>query len=125
MADPQLYTALYIMIDNVLLAESVQVSMQRMSNATQVLTMAKGLAGITLGAAMANFSVSNVIPSSDYEMDMGQAILTGKVIEFTFIGPGGKQAVCKGFVTEDTSEHGVNSNAGYSFSGFAAMPLFQ
>lgn len=120
-----LYTVLYGYMDGALLAQNTQVQVQRTSNSSQAMTLALGFAGITLGTAVATFSFTNLIPSEDFELDMGQAIVTGKEIELTLAGPGGKQATTVVYVLNDAVTSAVNSNSEYTFDCVGKMPQFE
>jgi len=124
-ADPQLYTPLNIAIGGAIIAEATSIQFSRTLNAQQVNTIAKGLAGITPGARMLTFTVQNAVPSADFELDAGAVIEAGTIVDVVMIGPGGKQMVCKGFITEDSGSYQVNGNTEYSFSGFASLSKFQ
>lgn len=120
-----LYHVMYAYMDGALLAQNTQVQMQRTSNSTQAVTLALGLAGITLGAGVATFSFSNLVPSEDFELDVGQAITTGKQIELTLSGPGGKQATVNVWVLNDAMTTAINSNNEYTFEAVGKIPQFE
>lgn len=125
MADPKAYAVLNVHVDGTLLAEAGQVQIQRSSNSAANTTILNGYAGETPGAPTSTVTVTNAVPAADFELDAGQHILTGKIVEIGIVGPGGKQAVFKGVIIEDTTEYAVNGAASYSFTARGAMPLFE
>lgn len=120
----QLYSLLYVVTNGTLLAEEQSVDMSRTSNAQTVLTVAKGFAGVSPGAAMIEVDVTNAIPSGGFEFDMGAKIAGLIPIDVQVLGPGGKSTNGKMFVVSDTIRHGVNQEAKYTFKALGALALF-
>lgn len=120
----QLYALLFVGIEGTLLAEEHQVSVARRTNAQPVMTVAKGYAGDSPGAAMIELDVMNAIPQGGFEFDMGQKMAGLIPVAFQVLGPGGKSARGQGFVYEDSITHGVNKEAEYSFRLRAPLSLF-
>lgn len=119
-----MYSLLYVVTNGTLLAEEQSVDMSRTSNAQTVLTVAKGFAGVSPGAAMIEVDVTNAIPSGGFEFDMGAKIAGLIPIDVQVLGPGGKSTNGKMFVVSDTIRHGVNQEAKYTFKALGALALF-
>lgn len=99
--------------------------MRRTANAQRIMTLAKGLAGLSPGAPLLEFDVTNAVPSGDFEYDMGEYIASLSTIDMQVLGPGGKSAKGKAFIEHDTFRQGVNQEASYMFSGVAPLYLFK
>ena len=124
MANEALYSLIYVRINGALLTEEASVRLRRMTNAQVIKTVAKGFAGMSPGAPMAEIALSNAIPAADFEFDAGPAMLALETVEVC-LECAGKQAVCKGFITEDGLEHAVDSPSKYDFNIVAKFPVFQ
>jgi hypothetical protein len=120
----QLYSLLFAGINGTLLAEEQEIDITRTTNAQIVLTVAKGFAGVSPGAAMCEVDITNAIPAGGFEFDMGKAMAGLIPIDVQVDGPGGTQMRGKAFVMKDSIRHGVNQEAKYSFSCTMAMALF-
>lgn len=121
----QLYTLIFFVANGTLLAEEQQVDMRRTANAQRILTVAKGFAGLSPGAALLEIDVTNAIPSGGFELDMGEYIASLGTIDVQVLGPGGKSTKGKAFVEHDTIRHGVNQEASYMFSCVMPLNLFK
>lgn len=120
----QLYTLLFIATNGTLLAEEQQIDIARQTNSQAVLTVPKGYAGESPGAAMVEFDVRNAIPAGGFEFEMGKYMAGLIPIDIQVLGPGGKSLNGKAFVISDTIRHGVNQEASYEFKARAALALF-
>jgi hypothetical protein len=115
MANFQLYTQAFVYINSSLLAEEAEVRIARTTNAQDVLTVAKGLAGQSPGAGMTTISVTNAVPAADFEFDPGQFMNTLEPVEIT-VQAAGKTMTIKGFIPEDGFSHSVNAESRLEFS---------
>ena len=124
-ADPAPYAVFNITADGTILSEAAELTLSRSANSTANTTIAKGYAGETMGAPTATFSVTNMVPSADFELDAGNYMLVGRVVEIGIVHPSGKQAIFKATIIEDTTSYGVNGAASYAFNGRGGFPKFE
>lgn len=110
----QTYSKVSIYVNSFLLAEAVDVQVSRQTNSSQIITIEKGYAGESPGAAMCTISVKNAVPSSDFELDPGKFMTDNKVVEFTVFA-GGRTLVFKGFIISDNFSYAANSESSLSF----------
>lgn len=125
MANQQLYTLLFAVTNGNLLAEEQQVDITRTSGAQRVMTVAKGFAGLSPGAALCEIDVKNAIPAGGFEVDFGTAIAGLVPVDVQVIGPGGKSLKHKAFIERDSIRHGVNQEASYDFHAVMPLALFE
>lgn len=111
----QLYTAASVYVNGSLLAEEASVQVKRATNSQQVITVAKGYAGESPGAAMCEVTVESAVPADDFELNPGKFMSELAVVEFTIFAAG-NTLTFKGFVTEDNFSHAANSESKLSFS---------
>jgi hypothetical protein len=120
----QLYSNAYVTIDGALLTEEASVSVDKRSGLNPVFTVAKGFAGMSQGAAVAEISVDNAVPSVDFEFNPDKFMRAGSVVEVGII-MAGRQSVFKGFITEATYSHSVNQESKLSFKITAGFEPFE
>lgn len=119
------YSKAQVLWNGQLLAEEASVTLKRASNAQQVKTVAKGFAGMTVGAAMTSGTVSNAVPSSGFELDPGpfiNQVLQGQLT--IIIGDPSEQQFAltvNAFITDDNFSHAVDANSKLDFD-FIAQP---
>ena len=123
MADLSLYTKALVYLNSSLLSEEADVSLKRATGAQVVKTVAKGFAGVSPGAPMAEIEISNAVPSADFEVDPGAFMLQLQVVELT-ICAAGRTATCKGFVMSDNFTHGVETPSKLTMSLVAQFPTW-
>jgi len=111
----QLYSLLFVSVNGGLLTEEGSVDVTRTTGSQAVTTVAKGYAGESPGAQMCEISVTNAIPSADFEFNPGPFMAALNAVEIGVIGPGGKQLKAKGFIIQDTFTHAVNTESKLSF----------
>jgi hypothetical protein len=116
MANLQLYSLLYAVVNGALLTEEANLSVQRTSGSNPVKTVAKGYAGEAPGASMVQIEVTNAIPASDFEIYTGPYISQLQVVEMGIVGPSGKMLKAKGFIVEDSFKHAVDTESTFSFT---------
>lgn len=125
MANQQIYTLLYVTVQGKLLTEEASVTITRQTGSQAVLTVAKGYAGESPGAAMVEISVTSAVPTADFEYDAGADMQALNFVEIGLIGPGGKQLVAKGAIIKDSLKHSVNSESTYDFEFRGGFSTFQ
>src|SRR4051812_12671270 len=108
MSDIQLYTKALVYIEGALMSEETDVSFKRTTGAQVVKTVAKGFAGVSPGAPMCEISITNGVPSADFEIDPGAYMQTLQVVEVTIFAAG-RTATTKAFVMSDNFSHGVET----------------
>jgi hypothetical protein len=108
--DPQLYTATYVTFDGKLLAEEVSVSIDKKSGLNPVYTVAKGFAGMAVGASSAEWTIESAAPAADFEINPDPYMITGKLVEVGAV-MSGRQMTCKMFLTDATYSHAVNQES--------------
>lgn len=114
MSDLQLYTKASVYVDGSLLSEEADVTLKRMTGAQVVKTVAKGFSGLSPGAPMLQISVTNAVPSTDFEYNPGQDMSDLNVKEVTIFAAG-RTLTSKGFVTDDNFSHAVETQSKLSF----------
>lgn len=110
----QLYTLANVYVNGSLLAEEASVTVDRATNSQQVITVAKGYAGESPGAAMTELSVENVVPAADFELNPGKFMGSMQVVEFSAFAAG-RTLTFKGFIVSDNFSHAANSASKLSF----------
>lgn len=79
--------------------ETTDASVKLMGNATEITTMALGLAGRKLGPAKAEMSFTNMVPADDFEFNPSRAIRKAEINEITIFA-GNRICSCKGWFTD-------------------------
>lgn len=115
MANLQLYTAAFVYVNGALLAEEASVTVNRSTNSQQVITVAKGYAGESPGAAMCEITVESAVPAADFELDPSKFLGELRVTEFTVFAAG-NTLTFKGFIISDNFSHAANTESKLSFS---------
>lgn len=110
----QTYSNAYVVIEGRLLTQEASVSIEKVSNSKPRNTLAKGFAGMSLGAGLAEVSVENAVPSKDFEWHPDFFLRTGQAVEVG-IAMASRQTLIKGFITSVTYSHAVNDAAKMSF----------
>ena len=110
MADPQLYTATYVTFDGKLLAEEASVTIDKKSGLNPVYTVAKGFAGMAVGASSIEMTIESAAPAADFEVNPDPYMRTGKLVEIGCV-MSGRQMVGKFFITDGTYSHAVNQES--------------
>ena len=120
MANLDIYTKATVYVNSSLLSEEATVTVKRMSGAQPVKTTAKGLAGFSPGAPMLTISVSNAVPSADFELDPGKMISDLEVAEVTIFAAG-RTLTSKGCILDDNFSHAVETASKLDFEFTGAM----
>jgi hypothetical protein len=118
MANLETYTKAVVYVNSSLLSEEASVTIKRMSGAQPVKTTAKGLSGFSPGAPMMTISVSNAVPSADFELDPGKMIEGVEIAEVTIFAAG-RTLTSKGAILDDNFSHAVEtaSKLDFEFTG--------
>ena len=125
-ANFQQYSLIFVGVNGALLAEEGEVSMKRASNAKIVETVAKGLAGLSPGAPMAQGRVMSSMPAATgLEYDAGPVIISLTVVQLKLVRSDGKGCTFPAFILDDDTSHGVGKSAAYDFSYIGAFPTWQ
>ena len=111
----QQYGLLFVTVDGPLLAQEQDVTVHRATNASPNNTVPLGYAGDSPGAGMVTIDVVNAVPAADFEFNAGKKMLALAPAAVFVIGPGGKTLKSQVNIFEDTTQHGVNKAATYSF----------
>jgi hypothetical protein len=111
----QKYSNALVMLNGSLLTEENSVSVDKKSGLNPVHTTANGFSGMSQGAPEMTVRVDNAVPAADFEYLPDEAVLEGQVVEIT-IFMAGKQTTAKGFITDVSYSHAVNSEAKMSFN---------
>ena len=111
----QQFSLLFVTVDGPLLAQEQDVTITRNTNAQPVSTVPLGYAGDSPGAAMVEIDVKNAIPAAGFEFNAGQIMLSLSPADVYLIGPAGQQLKSTVNIYQDTTMHGVNKAAEYSF----------
>lgn len=115
MANLQLYTAANVYINGSLLSEEASVTVNRSTNSQQVITVAKGYAGESPGAAMCEITVESAVPAADFELDPSTFMGELQVVEFTVFAAG-NTLTFKGFIISDNFSHAANTESKLTFN---------
>lgn len=124
MSNQQLYSLLFVGINGTLLAEEQSVDVKRTADAQIVLTVAKGIAGVSPGAGHVVVDVKNAMPAAGIEFDAGPNIAGLIPVNVQVIGPANKSVKGKGWILNDSFRHGVNQEASYEFSVIMSLSMF-
>jgi len=100
------------------------VSITRTTGSQPVKTTALGYAGPSPGSAMLEISVSNAVPSPEFEMDPGSFMKDLKNASIT-IFMGAKSITVDAEIYEDTWEHSTDQEAKLSFKARAGFAEFE
>ncbi len=90
------------------LTQESDVSIQRMSGAQEVNTVHLGFAGMSPGSPKQKVAITNAVPQTDFELDVGTMIRDQTVCEFSFFMASHTMTV-KGFFTDDDATHAVDT----------------
>lgn len=119
-ADSSNYSKATVYINGLLLTEESSVTVKRTSGKNPVKTVVKGLAGFSKGAGMVEISVSNAVPSADFELDPGQFVFGEEDVEVTIIAAN-RTLTTTGQILDDNFTHAVDSEAKLDFN-FTGQP---
>jgi len=124
MANLEIYTKAVVYVNSSVLSEEASVAIKRLSGAQPVKTVAKGLAGFSPGAPMMTISVSNAVPSADFELDPGKMIADLEIVEITIFAAG-RTLTSKGCILDDNFAHAVETASKLDFEFTGAMAQWE
>lgn len=120
-----LYDQMFLFVDGGLAAENTTIDTEIVSDVQQVMTIAKGFAGITPSPHTRTVSAESVIPVSGFEFDYESAFLNSQEVELTLQqGGSGKKTVTKGYFTNVAVSAGVGRTATVSFQFVGTAAAF-
>ncbi|MRG98210.1 hypothetical protein [Polyangium spumosum] len=115
MANLQQYSKAVVYVNSLLLSEEASVTIKRTSGSQPVKTVAKGYAGESPGSPMTEITVSNAVPSADFELDPGPYLNLVEIVEVTVFAAG-RTLTVKGSIIDDNFSHAVDSEAKLEFN---------
>ncbi len=107
-----------------LLMEEASVTINRTTNAQPVVTVQKGLAGFSRGAAQTDITVESAVHSEDFEMDPGPFMDELLPVKFTIFAAG-KTMTFNGTILKDNFSHAANTNSKLSFEASGQMAQWE
>ena len=120
-----LYDQIFMFIDTGLAAENTTVDTELSSDVQQVLTIAKGFAGITPSPHVRTITAESVIPVSGFEFDYETAFLNSQEVAITLQqGGSGKKVDSDGYFTNVAVSAGVGRTATVSFQFVGTAAAF-
>ena len=112
-------------VDGGLAAENTTVDSEIVSDIQQVMTIAKGFAGVTPSPHTRTISAESMVPVSGFEFDYETAFLTTQEVELTLQqGGSGKKTTSKGYFTNVAVSAGVGRSATVSFQFVGTAAAF-
>jgi hypothetical protein len=108
------YSISAIYVNNACLTQAFQISVDRMTNSSIVETLALGYSGESPGAPRTEISISNAVPSADFEFDPGQFMGTLQPVSFS-VFEAGRTMTFNGVIVSDNFSQAVNSKATLEF----------
>jgi hypothetical protein len=120
----RIYSAAYVFVEGTLLCQEASVTLEKTSNASPMFTLGKGLAGVSQGAGLINVTVDSAVPSYDFEFSPDYFLRTGNALEIGVV-MGGRQTVCKGFITDASYSHSVNDSSKLTFKLVCQLEDFE
>lgn len=115
MATSQLYSNAYVTFDSAVLAEAASIRINKNPNLNVIATLAKGFAGVNLGAGMCEITIETAVPSADFEVNPDPFMTTGKLVEIGVV-MAGRQMQAKMFISGADYSAGVNQPVNLSIS---------
>ena len=112
-----LYQQIYITVNGIRLAENTTIETSLSADIQDVMTTAKGWAGITPSPIVRTITANNVVPLSGVEFDF-----EGKMHDFEEVeimlqeGGSGAKCVTKGYITDVPRSAGVGATTTVSFT---------
>jgi hypothetical protein len=116
---------MYVVIDGTLLSEQQSSSIRRMTGSQNILTVAKGFAGVSPGAPMCEWDVESAVPSGGFEFDAGNKMNGLIITQMYILGPGGFSLKGNAFIIEDTITHAVDQQSKYTFKAVGPFTLWK
>jgi hypothetical protein len=114
MSESKLYAPILAHREGVLLTEENQIDITRDFANKEIITVARGFAGIVKGAAITRVTVRNAVPMKGVEYDPGPDGASGKAREWTFIR-GAQQLTGKFIILQDKTSHQASNESDLNF----------
>ncbi len=111
----KIYTSAALYINNQLLSEAIDLTINFNGNHQRVSTMARGFAGMSKGAPVLEISCNNATPEAGFEFDPSIYINNVQEIKITVFAAG-QTLTTKGFIESGSFTKGVDSAASLSMS---------
>lgn len=107
-------------VGSTVLTEEAKVSFKRAGGGKLVETVLKKFAGISPGAPMVTGTISNMIPASGLEVDLGPLIVAYTPVAISMIRTDGKGLNFQAIFLDDDTSHSVGASADYTinFAGY-------
>ncbi len=116
---------MFMYIDGGLAAENTTIDTEITSDIQQVMTLAKGFAGVTPSPHVRTINAESVIPISGFEFDYENAFLNSQEVEITLqFGGNGQKTSSKGYFTSVPVSAGVGRTATVSFQFVGTAEAF-
>lgn len=110
MADSILYSGVDIIFDDKPMAEAASVTIRKNPALNPVFTLAKGFAGMSLGAATCEMTIDSAVPAADFEVNPDPYMQKGRIVEVGLV-MANRQMQGKMFVTGGDYSRAVNQEA--------------
>lgn len=110
----KLYSDIPVYIDGALATEENKVQIERDAGNQEVVTVARGFAGVSPGAMMMRVTVTQAIPAAGFENNLGKKMAARTPVEFTAFC-GGQKITQKMYVMSDSLSGGANEKSDMSF----------
>jgi hypothetical protein len=110
MSESKLYSNILVHREGSLLTEENQVRISRDFANKEIVTVARGFAGIVKGAAITRVNIQNAVPAKGVEYDPGPDGASATPKTYTFIR-GNQQLTGKFIVMNDESSHQANGES--------------
>jgi hypothetical protein len=120
-----LYDQIFMFVDGGLAAENTTVDTEISSDVQQVMTIAKGFAGITPSPHVRTITAESVVPVAGFEFDYESAFLNSQEVEIVLQqGGSGKKTTSRGYFTNVSVSAGVGRTATVSFQFVGTAQAF-
>lgn len=115
MSDLQVYSKISVYVNSALLSEEASVTIKHTNGAKEVNTVAKGFAGMSQGSPTVEVTIKNAVPAAGFEYSPFKAMQNLDVVELACFGAG-LTMTTKGFITESTFQHAVDTESSLDFT---------
>lgn len=115
-----LYDSAAIFLDSNSLAELESFDVTHVSGASNIVTMVKGLSGISPGAKMTQVTGKSAIPRAGIEYAYIEKLQGDIEVELVYFR-GGKKVACKGYITECKETFSASAPSTFDFT-FVGKP---
>lgn len=119
----QTYSACYVSVNNVLLAEEASMSFSQDTALIPVKSVVKGFSGASVGASMSSFTIDMNVPIDGLELPTQDELALGLTpIDFSFAFAGVTNQF-KGYVQKLDYSHSVDNSMKITMSGIGTFGL--